>query len=84
MQCPLNLPRGNLEYSPFTIAQTRPFRASMHWRLGFLSRVGLSVRRPHVRRSPVNDTVIVAFLVRMEIVMATYAPTCVFNMNEIS
>jgi hypothetical protein len=36
------------------------------------------------RRPPVKDALIAAFLVRMEIVMATYAATCVFNMDETS
>jgi hypothetical protein len=34
------------------------------------------------RRSPINDALIAAFLARMEVIMATYAPTCVFNMDE--
>jgi hypothetical protein len=40
---PLNIQRDDLEYSPFAIAQIRPFRASVQWRLGFLGTVGLSL-----------------------------------------
>jgi hypothetical protein len=79
MRCRLNIPRDDWKYLRFAIAQACPFRPSVHYRSGFLGRVGSSA---HMRRPSVKDALIAAFLARMEFVMATYAPTCVFNMDE--
>jgi hypothetical protein len=45
-----DVPRGDFDYSPNDILQSRRFRANVHWRAGFLKRAGLSVRRSHLQR----------------------------------